>query len=98
MSTPGELETDTFTLAEVVEKVHLPSEDWLKRRLNAGTFSGRRAGKTWSMTRSDIAAMIVSLGPGLDVPTGPLAVPEPPAPADLTGLTRTSRRRLGRTP
>ncbi|MBF6328762.1 hypothetical protein [Nocardia transvalensis] len=82
--TPDEVET--FPLAFVVEKTGVPSEDWLRRRLNARQIPGRRAGREWRMTLSDMAALVEYMATG----------PSRPVTTDSTGLTPASRRRLER--
>ncbi|MGW2666099.1 helix-turn-helix domain-containing protein [Nocardia tengchongensis] len=92
------LETRTFTLAEVVERVGVPSELWLRRRLNSGEIRGRRAGRIWSMTESDIVYLLEYMARG---PKGKARTASEPAPelASVTGmaagLSERSRRRLG---
>lgn len=80
----AEPELQTHPLAYVVQAANVPSEDWLRRRLNRGEIRGRRAGKKWSMTTSDIAALIAYMAQG----------PEVEAAALIDDLTPTSRRRL----
>jgi len=59
---------------------------WVMVRLRRGEFSGFKAnGRRWRMTESDIQAAIESLRPKT------VYVPEVP---QLSGLTRTSARRL----
>ncbi|NEW49388.1 hypothetical protein GV792_04930 [Nocardia cyriacigeorgica] len=63
-----DIDTRTRTLAYVIAETGAPSEDWLRRRLNAGEIRGRSAGHTWRMTDSDIAALVawMAKGPGAD--------------------------------
>lgn len=58
---------------------------WLAKQLRAGKLPGYKAGREWRLTEDDIAAAIESLRPTR------IAVPDVPG---LSGLTRTSRRRL----
>lgn len=51
-------ETQTHSLDYVVEQTGVPSTDWLRRKLNAGEISGRKAGREWRMTDSDIAGLV----------------------------------------
>ncbi len=64
MTAPATEETRTYDLAYVVEETGVPSEAWLRRLLNAGTIRGRRAGRQWRMTTSDIAALVEYMGRG----------------------------------
>lgn len=80
----AEPELKTFPLAYVVETTNVPSEDWLRRRLNRREIRGRLAGRTWSMTTSDIAALIDYMAKG----------PQVEAASLIDDLTPTSRRRL----
>ncbi len=59
--------------------------DWCVRRLRRGEFSGYKAGRQWRMTQNDIDAAIETLRPKR------VSVPSVPA---MSGLTRTSARRL----
>lgn len=58
---------------------------WLAIRLRRGELPGYKAGRNWRMTEDDIAAAIEKLRPRM------VCVPQVPA---MTGLTRTSARRL----
>ncbi|WP_280442254.1 hypothetical protein [Nocardia brasiliensis] len=90
-------EIETFTLDYVVELTGAPSERWIRMRLNSGQFRGRRAGRQWRMTKSDIAYLLESIANTTEPPTQPAPAPTQPAPAaNPTGLTRASRRRLKR--
>ncbi|MFE3081753.1 DNA-binding protein [Nocardia tengchongensis] len=89
-------ETRTFTLAEVVERVDVPSELWLRRRLNAGTLRGRRAGRIWSMTESDVAYLLEYMARGPKVVAAEQVAPNPIPPIVnvAAGLSAKSRKRL----
>lgn len=92
------LETRTYSLAEVVDRVDVPSELWLRRRLNSGELRGRRAGRIWSMTESDITYLLEYMARG---PKGKARTTSEPAPelASVTGMaagiSARSRKRLG---
>lgn len=58
---------------------------WLVRRLRRGDLPGYKAGRQWRMTRADVDTAIEALRPKR------VCVPQVPA---MTGLTRTSARRL----
>lgn len=58
------LETRTYDLAEVLERTGVPSELWLRRRLNSGELRGRLAGRKWRMTDSDIAFLVEYMARG----------------------------------
>jgi len=58
---------------------------WVMLRLRRGEFTGYKAGRQWRMTQDDIDAAIESLRPKR------VWVPEVPS---MSGLTRTSARRL----
>lgn len=58
---------------------------WVMLRLRRGEFTGYKAGRQWLMTETDVAAAIESLRPRR------AWVPEVPS---MSGLTRTSARRL----
>jgi hypothetical protein len=65
---------------------HVPAQvQWVMRRLRRGEFSGYKVGRRWRMTEADIEAAIETLRPKRAY------VPEVP---QLSGLTRTSARRL----
>ncbi|MGW4718324.1 hypothetical protein [Nocardia sp. NPDC004260] len=89
-------ETCTHSLAYVVEQTGVPSEDWLRRKLNAGEIPGRRAGRIWRMTDSDIAALVDYLArPARASGTGIRSIAETPA-ASASGLTPRAKRNLHR--
>jgi hypothetical protein len=84
----------TYSLAEVAEMI-LPdmadSVRWLSRRLNNGELSGYRVGRTWRMTREDVAGLIERHR------NRSIARTYQDAPrAESSGLTPTSRRRWER--
>ncbi|WP_433660762.1 hypothetical protein ACQPW1_00285 [Nocardia sp. CA-128927] len=90
------LEIETFPLDYVVERTGVPSERWIRIRLNDGRLRGRRAGRKWRMTESDIAHLVASIVNETESQPepGPVSVPPAPAPPNPTGLTAASRRRL----
>lgn len=58
---------------------------WLAKQLRGGKLPGYKAGREWRLTEEDVDAAIESLRPT------PIAIPDVPS---LSGLTRTSRRRM----
>lgn len=79
----------TYSLEEAADLICGPDRSnrcrWLMIRLQRGEFSGYKACRKWRMTQADVDAAIESLRPKR------LTVPAVPA---MTGLTRTSARRL----
>jgi hypothetical protein len=77
----------TFSLPEATLQItgsDSPSkQQWVMRRLRRGEFCGYKSGRVWRMTEGDVAAAIEVLRPRI-VPSVP----------QLSGLTRTSARRL----
>ncbi|WP_406234980.1 hypothetical protein [Nocardia sp. NBC_01009] len=94
MTTPAEAETETFDLAYAAQKSGAPSADWIRRKLNANAFRGRRAGREWRMTESDIAGLVAWMARGPEVAAETNAATETSTQLDHSGLTPTSRRRL----
>ena len=47
--------TATYSVAEATIQIGAPSERWLIEQLRAGRFPGRKVGRHWRMTNSDIA-------------------------------------------
>uniref|UniRef100_UPI003F495729 hypothetical protein n=1 Tax=Nocardia suismassiliense TaxID=2077092 RepID=UPI003F495729 len=90
MNTP---EIETFPLEYVVEMTGVPSERWLRLRLNSGELRGRRAGRQWRMTESDIAYLVESMVNEAEPPPEPKSAPAVPPPSNPTGLSVASRRR-----
>ncbi|MBF6298279.1 hypothetical protein IU459_12075 [Nocardia amamiensis] len=89
-------ETCTHPLAYVVEQTGVPSEDWLRRKLNAGEIPGRRAGRIWRMTDSDIAALVDYLARPARISSADIRlIAETPA-ASASGLTQRAKRNLQR--
>lgn len=88
-------EVVTYPLSEVVARTGVPSERWIRIRLNAGKIRGRRAGRTWRMTADDIAGLIAYLASGPEYSPSPAST-LPTASPDTTGLSAASRRRLKR--
>lgn len=77
----------TYSLAEAAELI-CGSESrakWLANKLRNGQLPGYKVGRSWRLTESDVAAAIEALRPK------PIQVPAVPV---MTGLTRTSQRRL----
>lgn len=64
---------------------------WLSRRLNGGELSGYRVGRTWRMTREDVADLI-ERHRNRPVARTDVELSE----AEFSGLTPTSRRRRKR--
>jgi hypothetical protein len=82
----------TYSRAEVAEIIMPDMADgvrWLARRLNRGELSGYRVGRTWRMTRKDVADLIErhrsTAHHDVNVPR-----------TEFCGLTPTSRRRRGK--
>ncbi|MGV9742810.1 hypothetical protein [Nocardia farcinica] len=94
-------ETCTYDLDHVVQRTGVPSVDWLRRKLNAGLVPGRRAGRTWRMTESDIAALVDYIARPArrqsvaDAPA-PVGIAALPASVKASALTSGSRRKLHR--
>jgi hypothetical protein len=89
-------ETCTHSLAYVIEQTGVPSEDWLRRKLNAGQIPGRKAGRIWRMTDSDIAALVDYLArPARTANGGSSSIADAPS-AMSSGLTPRARRNLQR--
>ncbi|MGZ8814732.1 MAG: helix-turn-helix domain-containing protein, partial [Mycobacterium sp.] len=65
---------------------------WLSHRLNRGELSGYRVGRRWRMTRDDVDDLIER---HRNRPRQPITTQVPQADSS-SGLTTTSRRRLGR--
>jgi hypothetical protein len=84
----------TYSLAEVAEMILPDMADgvrWLSRRLNNGELSGYRAGRTWRMTREDVADLIErQRNRSIPCNGGEMLRTE------VSGLTPTSRRRRER--
>jgi hypothetical protein len=92
----------SYALDDVV-RAHLPAEwtdgkRWLARRLNRKELRGRRFGRTWRMTDSDIAFMLGKFANFTEdqdaVETQPTAPHKATSVAD--GLSARSARRLRR--
>lgn len=66
------------------EDVPASKVQWLVRRLRRGELPGFKAGREWVATEADVEAAIEKLRPKTAIP----AVPA------MSGLTRTSARRL----
>lgn len=50
----------TYSITEAAERIGAPSERWLIDQLRAGRFPGRKVGRRWRMTDSDMADAIDS--------------------------------------
>ena len=81
----------TYDLAEAAECIGGISEKWLAAQLRAGKLPGRKVGRKWRMTASDIEAAldIFKVAPQ-STRRGGTEVQD----VRVTGLTRTSRRRI----
>ncbi|WP_280393183.1 helix-turn-helix domain-containing protein [Nocardia wallacei] len=88
-------ETRTLPLEEVADRLGAPSVDWLARQLRAGKIPGRKVGRSWRMTESDVARAIELLAVGPRPTHAPASVSHTPT-ADPSGLTAGSRKRLER--
>ncbi len=77
----------THSLEYAVARIGGPSEDWLRAQLRARKLPGRKAGRSWRMTDSDIAEAIRLLAMPALVAT---------APPNPTGLSARSRTHLER--
>lgn len=75
---------ELLTVAKGAELIHR-TEDWYTKQLRARKLPGRKVGRFWMLTRSDIEAAIDSMA-------RPAIAPKP----DPAGLTVGSRRRLNR--
>lgn len=91
-------ETKTYELEYVVEHTHACSTNWLKRKLNAGLIPGRKAGRHWYMTESDIAALVdfMARPARIHIPAETTSC-APDAPASRPRLTARARANLQRT-
>jgi len=83
------VESLTFDLAEAGERIGEVSAKWLAKELRSGKIPGRKVGRQWRMTQSDIDASLEIFKRDTrqepDRTTGANG-------AAFTGLTRTSRR------
>ncbi|MFE2995057.1 hypothetical protein ACFXG4_08600 [Nocardia sp. NPDC059246] len=104
------LEIKTHALDYVVEVTGAPSVRWVQDLLRAGVIPGKKSGRSWRMSDSDMAALVDYMarlardsvarnggGTGAYLP----AAPDPePQPAPVTGggvaLTARARRNLQR--
>lgn len=81
--------TTTYSLDEYAHILRGSAEphdvQWLVLRLRRGELPGYKAGRKWRATQADVDAAIESLRPQ------PVGIPQVPA---MTGLTRTSARRM----
>lgn len=91
------METKTYDLDYVVAQTNACSARWIKHKLNAGLIPGRKAGRQWYMTESDIAALVEYMGQPTRSRAPIVAVPDMPAESpSRTGLTERARRNLHR--
>lgn len=78
----------TYSLPEacdVIRGSHEPADlEWVSKRLRSGVFVGYKPGRNWRMTEEQVRENVRRLQPKSVV------VPDVP----LSGMTRTSRRRL----
>ena len=90
----NDVDFKTYSLAEVAEMILPDMADgvrWLSRRLNNGELSGYRVGRTWRMTRDDVADLIERQHNRSIARKG-----EKMLRTEVSGLTPTSRRRRER--
>lgn len=79
-------ETQTHALEFVVEQTGAPSVDWVVRKLRLGLIPGRKAGRQWRMTDSDIAALVEYM-----------AQPARPRAIDSSSIAETGSAKAGLT-
>jgi hypothetical protein len=82
----------TYDLAEAARRIGGISEKWLATQLRQGKLRGRKVGRHWRMTDTDIKDAVERFGVGPQtnsVERGSVRVEGGPS-----GLTKTSRRRL----
>ena len=79
--------TVTYGTAWVARRINAPSERWVIDQIRAGRFPARKIGRAWRMTEQDIAEALEAC---LSTRRSHAGVGAPP-----TGLTSTSRKRLG---
>jgi excisionase family DNA binding protein len=77
----------TYTTAEVADKLGC-AERWLQDQLRAGRFRGRKIGRNWRMTDSDVQF-------ALDVCANKVVTVVADVAPAFSSLSKTSRRRLG---
>lgn len=90
-----DMEFETVDLDQAARITGAPSADWLRRKLNERKIPGRRAGRRWRMTRSDMAAAVEYM----KRPAKVAPADDDHAPADApkpTGLTARASRNLAR--
>ncbi len=80
----------TYDLTEAAERIGGVSEKWLAARLRAGKLPGRKVGRQWRMTISDIESAVEMFRV---VPQKVSAECEP-GDVNSSGLTETIRRRF----
>jgi len=84
----------TYSLVEVAEMIVRDMADgvrWFSRRVNRGELSGYRVGRTWRMTREDVADPI-ERHRNPSIARNDVKVPR----TEFSGVTPTSRRRRER--
>lgn len=91
------LEFKTFDLASAAEMTGAPSADWLMRKIRAGAFTGRKAGRNWRMTESDMAEAVEYMKRAAKPTAVAAEQTAPSATPPRTGLTQRARRNLART-
>ncbi|TRW81244.1 DNA-binding protein [Mycolicibacterium sp. 018/SC-01/001] len=77
----------TYSSGDAAIRMGAPSERWLIEKLRAGAFPGRKVGRHWRMTDSDIAD-------ALAVCSNEVRRSRSASTARLSGLTPTSRKRV----
>lgn len=77
----------TYSTAEAAKRMGAPSERWLIDQLRSGRFPGRKIGRTWRMTDSDIGDAIDLCGSNPSTETRVRRVQH-------VGLTPTSRKKV----
>ncbi|MGW4123673.1 helix-turn-helix domain-containing protein [Nocardia sp. NPDC004711] len=105
------LEIETYDLAYVAAKTGAPSVRWIQDLLRAGVIPGKKSGRKWRMSESDIAALVDymaklardsvarnggSTGAYLPAAPDPEPQPAPIRPGGGVGLTARARRNLQR--
>lgn len=82
----------TYDLAEAAARIGGISEKWLATQLRQKKLPGRKVGRHWRMTDSDIKDAIEMFGVGPQTNSAGRSAAS--HSSGLSGLTKTSRRRL----
>lgn len=82
----------TYDLAEAAERIGGVSEKWLAAQLRRGKLRGRKVGRHWRMTDSDIEDAVETFGVGPQTDSAERGFVR--YESGPSGLTKTSRRRL----